>query len=145
MGSVGSAASVPISQAQPLPQLKSAADAGTVGHEIAVSDTNWTASTRYRRPLGWSAVRNDGTDLRSSGIRDKSILFDYADIRVPSQTSGSNLHVRLTSFEVDRGPYLVVQVDRRLMNGHGGIYTPAIMEFVTRVANNRFFLPGAAR
>ena len=45
-GIFGAIAFRDIRRAQPLPQLKSAAVATTVGQEIAVSDTNRTASTK---------------------------------------------------------------------------------------------------
>lgn len=68
-----------------------------------------------------------------------SNVFNYTDLDMPGGADNGRFRVKLVSLGVERGPYAVVQVDRRLMNGHGGIYTPTAAELLARIANARFF------
>jgi hypothetical protein len=72
---------------------------------------------------------------RRPGSRD---VFSFDEFELPDGDGGKPYRVRLVSSGITRGPYMVVRVDRRLMNGHGEIYTPAIVDFLIRVANVRF-------
>lgn len=65
-------------------------------------------------------------------------VFDYTNYQLPDGQDGKPYNVKLIPNGITRGAYMVVRVDRRLMNGHSDIYTPAVVDFLIRLANTRF-------